>query len=316
MILISLFITGKRILFIYLCIPIIENNTLKDKLEEMDELKCYGEKISYLESSEFYIDCGLGYDEETDEEFSMPSSSDHGVVFPHRYNKNEIKFPKAYKDYLDNINIQMSVEALGLDIEKFWFYILYTYDLSEQKTQNITPTKDSAKTQYRNFIDALDSAFELDDNKQFVLGSDGYAKLKKEVVIEIKIDGKKQKAIINNKHGLQMLSHLMDVFLSDVEDGSLFDTETRSARGMNSYNESPTTKNYLIITYFKTLFEYLKKDLRKGKTDLYNKNILIAEVLRFMHLIEEEQTNEDYIKNTLKYYKNKTINSPIFCPYY
>ena len=282
----------------------------------MDELKCYGEKISYLESSEFYIECGLGYDEETDEEFSMPSAVDHGVVFPQRYNKNEIKFPKAYKDYLNNINIQMSVEALGLDIEKFWFFILYTYDLSEQKTQNITPTYESAKTQYRNFIDTLDSAFELDDNKQFVLGSDGYAKLKKEVVIEIKIDGKKQKAVINNKYGLQMLSYIMDNFLTDVEDGSPFDTETSCLWDKNSYNESLTARNYLIITYFKTLFEYLKKDLRKGKTDLFNKNVLIVEVLRFMHLIEEEQTNEDYIKNTLKYYKNKTINSPIFCPYY
>ena len=219
-------------------------------------------------------------------------------TFPRRYNEG-IKFPKSYKDYLDNINIQMSIKALGLNVDEFWYFILFIYDISGEKTKDVNYTQDSAKTQYENFINALNSAFETKA---------------KDIVIELKINGKKQKAIINNDCGLQVLAELMYQTINDAEEGSPFDMET--SKIFDTYNESLSVRNYLVITYFKKLFECLNADLKKGKTDIYNKNILITEILLFMRLIEEEQANEDYIKNTLKYYKGKEITLSSFSAYY
>lgn len=281
----------------------------------MEKLKYNDDKISYLRSCENYdLETFAKGRKLTQFECEQLDYKMHGVVFPQRYNKGEIKFHKTYKDYLNNLNIQLSIEALGLDKEKFWYFILYAYDLSEQKTKNIEVINDSAKTQYRNFIDTLDSAFELDENKQFIYDKFGFAKLLKDVVIEIKIDGKKQKAVIDNVYGLEKLSNLMDEYLYMLEDNTKFDIKPFAKEYKNEFGAC----SYLVITYFKRLFEYLKNDLKKGKTDLYNKNLLITEVLYFMRLIKESQKDQnDYIKDTIKYYKTKIISKPLFaCQYY
>ena len=108
----------------------------------------------------------------------------------------------------------------------------------------------------------------------------------------------------------------METYLEGVEEGSRFDTRYGDLNLDKWDNETLSTRNYLVITYFKELFNYLKSNLKRGKADIYNKNILIAEVLLFMRLIEEEQANEDYIKNTLKYYKGKTVTLSSFSAYY
>ena len=280
----------------------------------MDKLKSYDEKISYLKCSEKYESEMYSYIDEDGEECNQPNMDDRGIAFPIRYNADKIKFPKTYQDYQDNINIQMSIKALGLDIEKFWFFILYAYDLSGEKTRNIMPWKESAKSQFRKFIDTIDSAFEVNDGK-FVYKNNEPIKIN-DAIIEIKINGKKQKAIIDNKYALIALSNLMETYLEGVEEGSRFDTRYGDLNLDKWDNETLSTRNYLVITYFKELFNYLKSNLKRGKADIYNKNILIAEVLLFMRLIEEEQANEDYIKNTLKYYKGKTVTLSSFSAYY
>ena len=261
-------------------------NKAADKLKFLND-----PRISYLKSSDYYdlktFAKGKKLTQFQCEELDYKT---HGIVFYQRYNNDKIKFHKTYKDYLNNLNIKLSVEALGLDIEKFWFFILYAYDLSEQKTKKIEVREESARTQYRNFIDTLDSAFELNNDNDFVVDRLGRAKQLKDVVIEIKIDGKKQKAVIDNIYALQELSHLMDGYIHLLDDNdSNFDKRSLTNKCIS---ETLGSRNYLIITLFKKLFQHLNNDLKKGKSNYFNKNQLIAEILYFMNLIKAKQNEE------------------------
>lgn len=284
--------------------------------KKKERLECYDERISYLKYSDNYDSGVFSYiDDDGNEQWTV-NQNDSGIVFPTHYNNDRVKFPKTYQDYLDNINIQRSIKAMGLDVEKFWFFILYAYDLSREKTRNIIPLKDSAKMQFRNFLTALDSAFEIDKSNQFIYDKSGNPIQKKEVEIGIKINGRKKKAVINNKLALMALSGLVDNYLDTIEEGSRF--TARSTTSFNRelwYNDNSGVQNFLIIGYFKELFAYLKEDLKKGKSSDFNKNLLIAEILHFMDLIEEEQINEDCIKNKLKYYKDKDLTLSVFSAY-
>lgn len=273
----------------------------------MEKLDYFDDKISYLEFFDGYDKGQLYWDEETEEYYEAPTGREHGFRFPIRFNDNKIESPKTYKEYLNDLNIQEGVKALGLDVEKFWFFILYAYDLSRDRTKYIIPIKNNGgKEQFRNFIDAIDSAF-INEGKET-------PKQIKDVRIEIFIDNKKQKASIDNKYALVMLSSLMDNFLDEVENNSTFDSKQYAGWKESTNLESTTLRNFLFISYFKMLFEYLKKDLKQGRRKACNKNDFISDILAFMCLVED-RSDKDYVKHTYKYYKDKELNLSFFGEY-
>ena len=70
-----------------------------------------------------YVDIACGCDEQT-----------YGIrtpQFEYRYCTGKIKMPFAKSDYLANDDIIATVMGLGLDVEKFWFALVFIYDYVE-----------------------------------------------------------------------------------------------------------------------------------------------------------------------------------------
>ena len=75
-----------------------------------------------------YVDIACGCDEQT-----------YGIrapQFEYRYCTGKIKMPFAKSDYLANDDIIATVMGLGLDVEKFWFALVFIYDYVETSFKN------------------------------------------------------------------------------------------------------------------------------------------------------------------------------------
>ena len=53
-------------------------------------------------------------------------------LFIRRYNQNELYGNFTYEDYIANEDIQNTLKGLGVDIDKFWFLLLFIFILVER----------------------------------------------------------------------------------------------------------------------------------------------------------------------------------------
>ena len=103
-----------------------------------------------------YVDIACGCDEQT-----------YGIrtpQFEYRYCTGKIKMPFAKSDYLANDDIIATVMGLGLDVEKFWFALVFIYDYVETSFKNCGLVKPASLDKaVQNLFKELGEDFTDDD---------------------------------------------------------------------------------------------------------------------------------------------------------
>ena len=103
-----------------------------------------------------YVDIACGCDEQT-----------YGIrtpQFEYRYCTGKIKMPFAKSDYLANDDIIATVKGLGLDVEKFWFALVFIYDYVETSFKNCGLVKPASLDKaVQNLFKELGEDFADDD---------------------------------------------------------------------------------------------------------------------------------------------------------
>ena len=103
-----------------------------------------------------YVDIACGCDEQT-----------YGISTPqfeYRYCTGKIKMPFAKSDYLANDDIIATVKGLGLDVEKFWFALVFIYDYVETSFKNCGLVKPASLDKaVQNLFKELGEDFADDD---------------------------------------------------------------------------------------------------------------------------------------------------------
>lgn len=103
-----------------------------------------------------YVDIACGCDEQT-----------YGIrtpQFEYRYCTGKIKMPFAKSDYLANDDIIATVMGLGLDVEKFWFALVFIYDYVETSFKNCGLVKPASLNKaVQNLFKELGEDFTDDD---------------------------------------------------------------------------------------------------------------------------------------------------------
>ena len=103
-----------------------------------------------------YVDIACGCDEQT-----------YGIrtpQFEYRYCTGKIKMPFAKSDYLANDDIIATVMGLGLDVEKFWFALVFIYDYVETSFKNYSLVKPASLDKaVQNLFKELGEDFTDDD---------------------------------------------------------------------------------------------------------------------------------------------------------
>ncbi|WP_290508598.1 hypothetical protein [Alistipes sp.] len=214
------------------------------------------------------------------------------ITYLSRLAIDAIKPPFKYEAYLENKDIIGTLEKYELDVEKFWFVLLYIYDIT--KTFGINAA-DASKSDYDILVEIDDY---LQNHPQAVLYLSDDKELRKSNRYET-----------NSPVILQNLRRFVKQELNRYEN-PLASKEVRTLDFLQrNYTESLCASQQQVLMYklFKMLFDALiLPDLkaRKGDTVSYSKMLLISRIIYFCRLTKNESFTVDSspLKGILKQY--------------
>ena len=191
--------------------------------------------------------------------------SDWNLRFLSRMNREVIKPPFTYQAFLDNKDIIATLEGYELDVEKFWFALLYIYDITMDFGINAA---DASKTDYDILVEIEDY---LENHPQAVLYLSDDKELRKSERYET-----------NSPVILVNLRRFVKRELEKYEKPPQLKVWTHDIMCRN-YTESLGAAQQQVLMYklFKVLFDVLgMPDLRakKGETVSYSKMLLLSRI--------------------------------------
>jgi len=197
-----------------------------------------------------------------------------------------------YSDYINNKNIQSTLDGLKIDSEKFWFLILFAYDFSESYCFHNYKHID-LDLQIDEFIEAINTHHkDIVDNK-------------KVMSLRLEVDGRKN----FSTNDLNLISFISNACKSAKKNNILF-----------SFHEELTTEsNSVHVWYFAQLFikffeknQHFKAKSKNHDIVSFNKKLLISRLIYFTRISRNElyDKSDETLKGMLKQYKNKKLNMP------
>lgn len=241
------------------------------------------------------------YDREGFYESNMPD------LFGIRYVKGMIK-PIGFDKYLDDkLEIQYTLDAFGLDSNKFWYLCLFLKDYVKGQTTNAIKTNPTHREELSNLL------YEL--NKMNIkIKYDRILSAEKGGELSFKVEGGK-KVVITDKTTLIYINAAITTFMEKYN--NILDKSTLDIKATTSL---PLI--YQIYLFNKYLSMFLKPLVaKKGTIASKDKSFLISKMIYVLSIsddvkfITEYKDNGDklnHLKNLLSRYKNikiPTLNS-------
>jgi hypothetical protein len=207
---------------------------------------------------------------------------------------DKIKFPFTYNDYINNTEIIATLKGFEIDIEQFWFALLFIYHFTQEKCINALTLGETAKVQIQNL-------------KEFSSGIYGFT---------ISADGKK-KLVINDLTLINDLKSHLEALLAEQDNG--FDSHSINfKRPLNS--EPASIQIWYAANRFIELFKALNLPTKRAK-DIsiedkiqmvsFNKMFLISQLIYLMKFTNNKSflIEDNSLKGILKQYKNYKLNT-------
>lgn len=225
------------------------------------------------------------------------------------YFKNELN--KTFEQrFIDNKEVQETIKGLGLDVEKFWYLLLFIYDYSygecvERLVFDATPKKQ---------LDIFKNAI-VENIKEVGTGL-STTEFFNPATITLKIEGSK-KIVIDNPIALTTLCALLIQNDDTFKDSTLLNSSKfvnkRVKDDFEIIPESNSVQIWFFAKTFQTFFElnpHIKGRSTKGATISLNKLLLISKLIYITGLSKNDKflDSVDTIKGYLKQYKNYKID--------
>ena len=269
---------------------------IPQKLEWQNQALCFLDYIQIVDSlyvpdlEDYQYKLNVERCEATPEMIEQASQLPMGatecaVIFKERYNQDVFK-RFQFDEYLENLKIQNLIKDLGLDVEKFWFLILFVFDYCnsmfyEGITMAMTPFE-----QLERLIDNMNS----DDFSALILKT-----------------GKNQ---ISVNHP-DVIKFLIDAIVEKIEKSdkeyikSLFSRE--KAENSIMLKESPFIAYFskMLLRFFDTQ-DGVRKQRRKGAKHSQKERELVCRLIYFTKISTNKVWLEDFdlLKSYLKQYRN------------
>ena len=130
-------------------------------------------------------------------------------LFIRRYNQNKLYGNFTYGDYIANEDIQNTLKGLGVDIDKFWFLLLFIFDYTCGTCLDGMKATGIGIEQLTKFTKAI-----ADNHKE--INQFGVS-FKKPITISVKVEGKHQ-IVIDNANAIGYLATTIANNLKEIEE--------------------------------------------------------------------------------------------------
>lgn len=95
--------------------------------------------------------------EEDGKEYQVDTACTQDFIIAYESGFDLSKFPFTKEQFLENKPVVRSLEALGIDIEKFWMALLFVYNLTQNQNERVILLPASSFEQFQNFARYLHS---------------------------------------------------------------------------------------------------------------------------------------------------------------
>ena len=268
------------------------------------ELLEYMEEVAVLYVPDYDID------HETGEQYIYGTTA--LPIFVRRYNQNELYGNFTYEDYIANKDIQNTLKGLGVDIDKFWFLILFIFDYTCGTCLDGMKATGIGIEQLTKFAKAI-----ADNHKE--INQFGVS-FKKPITISVKVEGKHQ-IVIDNANAIGYLATTIINNLKEIEEHPWMQSQQISMTTNAEEKESiqiwlfyKIFNDFFNLSPYNKLFNVRQK---RGSTISLSKTLLISRLIYFTKLSTNKNFSEDEftLKGYIKQYKDKridTVNSIYF----
>lgn len=233
-------------------------------------------------------------------------------IFIRRYNQNELYGNFTYEDYIANKDIQNTLKGLGVDMDKFWFLLLFIFDYTCGTCLEGMEATGIGIEQLTKFAKAI-----ADNHKE--INQFGVS-FKKPITISVKVEGKHQ-IVIDNANAIGYLATTIINNLKEIEKHPWMQSQQVSISTHAEEKESVQIwlfykifNDFFNLSPYNKLFNVRQK---KGSTISLSKTLLISRLIYFTKLSTNKNFSEDEftLKGYIKQYKDKridTVNSIYF----
>lgn len=200
-------------------------------------------------------------------------------------------FPFSHQDYLNNTDIIDTITGYGLDVELFWYALLYVYFETQWRCVGVVDLQPTTRVQLQQAVD--------------------YVRRNKDAEMVLQAKGKK-KITIYQQSILKLVFDAVDELLKENSD-SLDSTALDLKQGKRAYSVSVQICH--AANLFVELFHMLKLSEvpipKEQGTVSYNKLLLISRIIYFMKLTRTKSylDDENALKAILRDYSEVPIKS-------
>lgn len=264
----------------------------------------YMEEVAVLYVPDYDID------HETGEQYIYGTTA--LPLFIRRYNQNKLYGNFTYEDYIANEDIQNTLKGLGIDIDKFWFLLLFIFDYTCGTCLDGMKATGIGIEQLTKFAKAI-----ADNHKE--INQFGVS-FKKPITISVKVEGKHQ-IVIDNANAIGYLATTIANNLKEIEEHPWMQSQQVSIS--THAEEKESIQIYLFYKMFNDFFSlspYNKQfnvRQKKGSTISLSKTLPISRLIYFTKLSKHSKfsEDEDVLKGYIKQYKDKRIGTAnsIYC---
>lgn len=272
-----------------------------DKFTEDTYIEFEYQLLDYIEQVALEFNPDMAYDDEGN---MYPCGTLATERFKRRYNRGKININFKYEDYIHNNDIQATLQELGVDIEKFWYLLLFVMDYTAGYCWDAIKIKESPKEQLEKLVNLI---AENCSNINHISG----ATFSTPVTITINAKGK-QSLTIDNPNVIAYIGQLCAKGISDIEENSIL--SFRHSDPNDTFTETDSMRICLFAKMFLYFFEINKqfnKRQKKGSTVSLSKNLLISRLVYFTKLATNKNylEDDDNLKKIIKNYSSKELTT-------